>query len=71
MGLGRIRRRDREMVTKRGKKSAKSVKGLPARDLSGKQAKAVKGGVIAIIAPSSNPKSGGELLPYIEQKVRS
>jgi hypothetical protein len=59
------------MATKRGKKSAKSIKGLPVKGLSGKQAKGVKGGVIAIIAPSSNPKGGGELLPYIEQKVRS
>lgn len=59
------------MAIKRGKKSARSIKGLPAKDLSGKQAKGVKGGVIAIIAPSSNPKGGGELLPYIEQKVRS
>jgi len=61
------------MAAKRGKKSTRDVRWLPARSLSGKQAKGVKGGVIAIIAPSGGPNGRGELLPYIEQnsKIRS
>jgi hypothetical protein len=39
--------------------------------MSAKQANRVKGGVIAIIAPSSHPKVGSELLPYLEQKRNS
>jgi hypothetical protein len=33
------------MVAKKGKKSTRRIKNLPARKLSGKQAKGVKGGV--------------------------
>ena len=56
------------MPTKRAKTPAKKIRSLKTRSLSGRKAKSVKGGVIAIIAPSSVPKAGTELLPYIEKK---
>ena len=42
------------MVEKKADRAAKRVKGLRAKGMSAKQANRVKGGVIAIIAPSSN-----------------
>lgn len=56
------------MVEKKADRAAKRVKGLRAKGMNAKQANRVKGGVIAIIAPSSNPRVGSELLPYLEQK---
>jgi hypothetical protein len=53
---------------KHGKRPAKEkkVRSLRAKGLTGKQARAVKGGVIAII---SSPKPvQTEYLPYIEQR---
>ncbi len=37
------------MVTKRGRKSSKAVKGLKSRTLTSKEARAVKGGIIAVL----------------------
>lgn len=53
------------MVATHGKTPARKVRGLQTKGLTGKQAKTVKGGVIAII---SSPKPvQTEFLPYIEQ----
>jgi hypothetical protein len=55
------------MARKRSAKSGKKrVKDLPARKLSSKSARSVKGGVIAIIAPTEASRT---LLPAV-QKVR-
>ena len=56
------------MKAKRAKTPVRKIKSLRAKSLSGRKAKSVKGGVIAIIAPSGVPKGGTELLPYIEKK---
>lgn len=54
------------MKQRKTSEKGKKMGSLRAKSLTGKQAKAVKGGVIAII---SSPKPvESELLPYIEQK---
>ncbi len=40
------------MATKRARKSGKKVKNLRAKSLSGKKAKGVKGGIIAVLSPT-------------------
>jgi hypothetical protein len=55
------------MVTKRSKKS-KSVKDLPARSVSVRQAKGVKGGIIVNYKrDSSNATNAGLLLPAVQK----
>ena len=56
------------MTTKRARKSGKKVKDLRAKGLTARQAKQVKGGVIAIISPTK--KVGTSLLLPAVQKVR-
>lgn len=57
------------MVTRRARKS-KGVKDLPAKSVSARQAKRVKGGIIIDYKPgSANATTAGLLLPAV-QKVR-
>lgn len=54
------------MVSRRSKKAVKRAQDLPAKTLTSKKARGVKGGVIAIIAPAG---ASALLLPAV-QKVR-
>lgn len=60
------------MTAKRTSKQTRKTKALRARGLSAKQAKNIKGGIIAVLAPKvivGADKSTGLLVPAV-QKVR-
>ncbi len=57
------------MVARRSKKAANRVKDLPAKSLSSRRAKGVKGGYIIDWAQSRTDAGAGLLLPAV-QKVR-